>query len=296
MTAASHRTGRAVPPRSATLHGRALAVLGAAASALVAAFVVVPGTLAASGPGEDFGRESELADALRAAFVAYWNSGERAFPPDLDALVDYWFRYHVAKAVIAALLLSVLVAAGTLLWKAFLRADGPGAGKRFALASAGVLTTLLALLSLAAVMANVQGAAAPFASLLPLLPTGATGAADGALGAVLAQVGERLAVAPGAGEHAPAALDVMIGDFARYHEAMAAIAATVAVVLAVMSVPAWRRFGRTGPAERRTRRTLGSFGALAASAALLVMVVAVANTTTAAAPRPALLAFFEGGW
>ncbi|MFI1653603.1 hypothetical protein ACH4ZU_01520 [Streptomyces sp. NPDC020472] len=291
MTAVSQRTDGA--SGAAPLHGRALAMLGTAASALVAAFVLVPDTLAASGPGEGFGREDELAEALRAAFVAYWSSGERAFSPDLDGLVGYWFRYHVAKAVIAALLLIVLVALGTLLRKALLKADGLGAGKRFALAAAGVLATTLALLSLAAVMANVQGAAAPFASLLPMLPTGATG---GGLGAVLAQVRERLAAAPGAGDHAPGALDVMIGDFARYHEAMAAIAATVAVVLLVMSGLSWKRFRGTEPAERRTRRVLGSFGALTALSALFVIVVAVANATTAAAPRPALLAFFEGGW
>ena len=75
----------------------------------------------------------------------------------------------MVKAVTAALLLIVLIALGVLLWKAFLRADGVGVGKRTAHASAGALVTMLALFSLAIAMANIQGAAAPFASLLPML-------------------------------------------------------------------------------------------------------------------------------
>ncbi|MFF3608987.1 hypothetical protein [Streptomyces sp. NPDC002463] len=289
MTAASHRTGHAGPSRSATVRGRALALLATAALALVAAFVVVPRTLAASASGADVGGEGGLARAFREAFVAYWSSGERGFPPDVDRLVAYWSRYHVAKGVIAALLLIVLVALGARLWRAFVRAGGLGAGRRFALAATCVLTTTLALLSLAAVMANIQGATAPFASLLPMLPTGGT---DGEVGAAIAQVRERLA----AGDHVSPALDVMLGDFARYHEAMAWIAAAVAVVLVVLGVAAWKCFRRTLSADRRARRTLGSFAALSVLSSLFLIVVAVANTTTAADPRPALLAFFHGGW
>ncbi|MFF8375448.1 hypothetical protein ACF07V_04810 [Streptomyces sp. NPDC015661] len=293
MTAATPRTGSAVPSRSTALHGRALALLTGAVLALAAAFVLAPRTLAATGPGDDFGEPGVLAGAFRKAFVGYWSAGERRFPADLDGIVDYWSRYHVAKGVIAALLLTALVALGVLLWKAFVRADGLGPAKRFSLAAAGVVTTLLALFSLAAVMANIQGATAPFASLLPMLPAGTT---DGELAGALGEVGQRLAVAPGAGHQDPPALDVMIGDFARYHEAMAVIAATVAVGLAVLGVLSWRRFRRTGPADRRTRRAVAAFGVLSALAALFVVMVAVANTTTAADPRPALLAFFEGGW
>ncbi|WP_086822597.1 hypothetical protein [Streptomyces sp. NRRL B-24572] len=293
MTAAPHRADSTAPSRSATLPGRAIAALATAALALVAAFVLAPRTRAASGPGDDFGEAGELAGAFREAFVAYWNSGERALSPDLDRIVDHWFRYHLAKAVIAAMALIVLVVLGVLLWKAFLKADGPGAGRRLSLAAAGVLATLLALLSLAAVAANIQGATAPFASLLPMLPTGAS---DGEVADVLARIRRDLAVVPRAGDQEPPALDVMIGDFARYHVAMAVIAAIVAVGLVVLGVSAWRRFRRTEPADRRARRTLGSFGVLAVLASLFAIVVAVANTSTAVDPRPALLAFFEGGW
>jgi hypothetical protein len=282
----------AAPSRSAGVSGRVNATLVALAAALVTAFVIAPPTLAAGRSG-GFVDERHLTDALREAFVGYWLSGERDFSPGLARVVEYWFRYHVAKAVIAAILLIVLVALGVLLWKAFLRAGGPGAGPRAALASAGMVVTMFVLFSLAMVMANIQGAVAPFASTLPMLAGGPT---DGALADTLAQVRQRLAESVSSGDQAPPALEVMIGDFSRYHVAMAMIATIVAVALIGMSVALWTRFARSGSSNRRTRRVLGSFGVLSGLLSLLVIVVAVANTTTAGDPAPALLAFFDGGW
>lgn len=267
-------------------------MLTALAVALAAAFVVAPRTLAASRSG-GFVDERSLVEALREAFVEYWSSGDRDFSPGLERVVDYWVRYHVAKAVIAAILLMVLVALGVLLWKAFLRAGGLGAGRRAALASAGILVTMLALFSLVMVMANVQGVVAPFASLLPMLAIGAT---DGELADTLDQVRQRLADSLSAGDRTPPALEVMISDFSRYHVALAVVAAIVTVALIGMSVGLWKRLARTGSSDRRTRRVLGSFGVLSALLSLLVIVVVVANTTNAADPAPGLLAFFEGGW
>ncbi|MEV5764027.1 hypothetical protein AB0L34_05550 [Micromonospora sp. NPDC052213] len=268
-------------------------MLVALAVALAAAFVVAPRTLAASGSGGGFVGRRDLVEALGEEFVKYWQSGDRAFSPGMQRVVDYWFRYHLAKAVIAAILLIVLVALGLLLWKAFLRAGGIGAGRRAALTSGGVLVTMLALFSLAMVMANVQGAVAPYASLLPMLTAGET---DGELADTLDQVRQRLADSLSAGDQTPPALEVMISDFSRYHVAMAVVAAIVAVVLVGTSVGLWKRVARTAPSDRRTRRVLGSFGALSALLSLVVIVVVVANTTTAADPAPALLAFFDGGW
>lgn len=268
-------------------------LVAALAVALVAAFVVAPSTLAASGSGGGLGDKRTLTEALREAFVGYGRSGDRDFSPDLQRVIDYWFRHHVAKAVIAATLLIVLVALGVLLWKAFSRAGALGAGRRAVLASAGVLVTMLALLSLITVMANVQGAAAPFASLLPMLRVSAT---DGELADTLDQVRQRLTDSLSRGDQSPPALEVMISNFSRYHVALAVVGAIVAVVLSAMSVVLWKRFARTGSSDRHTRRVLGSFGVLSALLSLVVIVVVVANTTTAAHPAPALLAFFDGGW
>lgn len=283
----------AAPSRSAGIPGRALAILAALAVALVAALFVVPPTLAESGSAGGSVDQGNLGKAFREAFVEYWSSGDRDFSPGLERVVDYWFRFHVVKAVIAAILLIVLVALGVLLWRAFLRACGLGAGSRAALGSAGVLVTMLALFALVTMAANVQGAVAPFASLLSMLPTGA---ADGELAVTIGQIRQRLAAPSNAGDQSPPALDVMISDFARYHLAMAVIAAIVAVVLIGMSVVLWRKFARTESSDRRTRRVLGSFGALSVVSSLVVIVVVVVNTATAADSRPALSALLDGGW
>jgi hypothetical protein len=152
---------------------------------------------------------------------------------------------------------------------------------------------MLALFSLTIVMANIQGAAAPFASLLPMLADGPT---DGELANTLGQVRQRLAESPNSGGQTPPALDAMISDFSRYHVAMAVIAAIVAVVLIGTSVALWKGFAGTESSDKSTSRVLGSYAALSTMVSLVVIVIAVANTTTAANPAPALLAFFDGGW
>lgn len=267
---------------------RIATLLSALAAALAVAFVLAPGMVAASWSGGGYSDAHDLRDALGVAFVEYWRSGERDFTPGLQDLVDYWFRYHVVKAVIAALLLIVLVALGALLWKAFLRAGGLGRGRRVALASGSILVTMLALSSVALLMANIQGAVAPFSALLPMLPSDA----NGDLGATLDQVRQRLADTQGTGNPPP--LDAMISDFGWYHVAMAVIAATVAVVFIALSVLSWRSFTRNP--DRRTKRVVGSFGVLSALLSLGLIVVVIANITVAADPAPALAAFFHGGW
>ncbi|WP_199742987.1 hypothetical protein [Nocardia stercoris] len=281
------------PSLSTGIADRVLATLVALAAALGVAFVIAPRILAASGPGDTFGDESDLREAFRTAFVEYWRSGESGFSPSLQRIVDYWFRYHAAKAVIAAVLLIVLVALNVLLWKAFLKASGLGVGMRFGLASAGILATTFALLSLMTAMANIQGAVAPFASLLPMLTGGAN---DGELADTLDQVEHRLADSPSAGGRTPPALDVMITDFSRYHVAMAVVAAMVAIVLVVVSVVFWKGFADTVKSDRRTRCVLASFGVLSALLSLIAIAVVVANTTNAADPAPGLSALFDGGW
>jgi len=268
-------------------------VLVALAVALVLAFVLAPGPLAASMSGGGFGDRSHLVEELSDSFVTYWSSGERNFSPDLQRIVDYWVRYHVVKALIAAMLLAVLTALGVLLWKAFLRADGLGAGRRAALAAAGVVVTALALVSVAAVMANIQGATAPFSSLLSMLPMDSS---HGELADAVEQIRQHLADYPNDSDRTPPAVEVMVSDFAWYHVVIAVAAPTVAVVLIAMSAVSWRRFARTETPDRRTRRVFRSFGVLWVFLSLAFIAVTVANISVAADPAPALLAFFKGGW
>ncbi|GAA3288724.1 hypothetical protein GCM10020218_055330 [Dactylosporangium vinaceum] len=231
-------------------------------AALIAAFVLAPGPVAALGTDSGFADHSRFTAALREAFAGYWQTGRRG--PQLDRLVEFWLRYHVVKGALAALVLAVLVPLGLRL-----------ARHRGKAALAGLAAvTGLGLLALVTVAANVQGALVPLSSLLPMV------------------IGSE----PLAGAPEPAVLGALVADFGRYHEVMAVIAAVLAIVLVTAAILLWRRFAATDAAERRTRRLLGALGTVTALTALAVLLVVVANATTAADPGPALRAFFDGGW
>ncbi|MEU6586201.1 hypothetical protein [Nocardia sp. NPDC046763] len=273
--------------RSASIiPGRALAVLTALALVLTTALVLAPAWLADSGPS-DFADQHKLRRALRDGFVAYWNSGNRTHPPALISVINYWFRYHVAKGAIAAVLLIVLIALATLLWKAYLRAGGLGAAQQYALVTAGTLVSLFALAALLTVIANIQGAVAPFSSLLPMLPSGAN---DPQLAATFDQIRQQLTEATGA---APPVND-MVSDFTRYHVTMAIIAAILATTALGLTAVSWKRFARS--ADTRTRRILCGSGIVTALLSLASIVLLTANTTSAMHSTSALSAFFNGGW
>jgi len=279
--------------RSAGVPGRALATLAVLVTGLAAAFVVAPPRLAADGPSGDLADQGHLVAAVRAAVVGYWGSGDRTYPPALQRVVDYWFRFHLVKGGIAALLLIVLGVLTVLLWRTFLRADGLRTGSRVALVSAGTAAPMLALCALAVVMANLQGALAPFSSLLPMLTEGTP---DAILADPLAQARQQLAGSHRTSGYTPPALDAMVSDFGSYHAVMAVIAAVVAVALLGVSVMLWRSFARAGSGGRRARRVWGWFGVGSTLSALIVTVILVANAGVASDPAPALLGFFNGGF
>ena len=285
------RTGTALP-QSARVPSRELATLVALVAGLAVAFVVAPPRLAANAQTADLADQGHLAAAFRTALVGYWRSGDRNYLPALQRVVDYWFRFHLFKGGIAALLLIVLVALAVLLWRTTMRADALGMRSRVALASAGTAVPLLALFALAVVMANIQGALAPFASLLPMLTDGAP---DARLAGPLEQARQQLAGSHRTSGYTPLALDAMVSDFARYHAVMAVVAAVVVVALLGLSVMCWRRFTRAGSSDRRSRRVWGWFGVCSVLSALMVTVVLVANAGTATDPAPALLGLFNGG-
>ena len=285
------RTFRAAPPKGpVVVPGRLLALLAALAAALGAAFVFAPRLVAASTPGGGFADQPSLVAYLRDAFVGYWGTGSRGFAPPMQRVVDYWFRYHVAKAVIAALLLGVLVTLAVLLGRAYLRAD-LGGRSRAALASAAAVAATFALCTIALVAANIQGAVAPFSSLISMLPVAEP---DGRFTATLDQVRYELAHYSSTGGGTSPALRGMVDDFALYHAALAVIGVVVAVVLLGLSVWAGRRFARAA-GDRRARRAFAVLAGASIVSVLAVAVVTAANLTTVAAPAPALLAFFQGG-
>lgn len=276
----------------ARVPGHPLALPGVLAAALGAAFVLAPGVLAAIWPGGGYAGQGALITGSRSGFIKYWNSGDQNYPPELERLVDYWIRYHAAKAMIAALLLTVLIMLCARLWGPLLRAGRLAPGRVAALASSGALAAMLALVAAVLTVVNIQGAVAPFASLLSMLPLGTH---DTQLTTAIGQVKQDLAEYPHARGGTPPALQAMISDFAIYHAAIVVLAAIVAVILIGMSVVSWRRRARTSSSERRIRRTLGLAGASSALLSLAVIVIAVANLGNAMHPASALLAFFNGG-
>ena len=283
----------AVPSRRAGVPSRALATLLALVAALAAAFVVAPPRLVATGSDGDLADHRHLVAAVRAAVVGYWRSGDVSYPPAVQRVVDYWYRFHLVKGGIAALLLIVLGVLTVLLWRTFLRADGLRMGSRAALASAGAAVASLALFALAVVMANVQGALAPFASLLPMLTQGTP---DARTAGTLAQARQQLTGSHRTGGYTPPALNTMVSDVGWYHAVLAVIALVVVVALLGLSAICWRALVRVGAADRRTRWAWGGFAVGSVLSSLIVAVLLVANAGVAMDPAPALLGLLNGGF
>ncbi|MFJ9895934.1 hypothetical protein ACIQPR_21720 [Streptomyces sp. NPDC091280] len=274
--------------------GRAVTLLTAVAALLLPAAFLAPKSLAANSSESGYAHQHTLIDAVGKAFIGYWNSGEREFTPEMRQVVDYWFRFHAIKAGISLALLIVLVVLGRRIGRMYVAADKSGRVTRAGLASGGVLTLALAVLALVLVIANVQGAVAPFTSALSLMPVAAP---HGQLAGTLAQVREQLRASRETGHRSPPAVDMMVGDFARYHEAVVVMSAVLVLVFIGLSAVLWKRFMSTGPSDRRPgRRARGWFAALATFFSLLVAVLLVANLSNAAHPAAGLAGFFAGGF
>lgn len=280
------------PSRSAVFPTRAVAALTALAGALVAALVFAPDMLATRGRDSDLADRHNLVDDLCDAFIGYWRSGKEQYSPDLERVVDYWFRYNVVKGLITSVLLIVLVALASLLWRTFLRDGGPGRVRRIALVTAGISVVGFALFALWTVVASLQGATAPFASILPLLGD----ASNGALADTVDQIKQQLTDSAGGSEQTRPALEGIVSDYVRFHVVREIAAAPIAFVFMGASVMLWNKFARVGSTDRRTRRVLGSFAVSSTVFSLFFILIFAVNRATAADPNPGLLNFFNGSW
>jgi hypothetical protein len=218
------------------------------AAVLAVAFFVVP-TLLGPDRLDDFPR----------AFVAYWSSGGRHLPPDLQHMVDHQFRYHLVRVLIALPLLAVLVTLAVRL-------------PRFRL-PLGALALAAAVL----LIANVQGFVSPFGTLLHIL---ASETDKPAVATVLTQIRDQVAHGP-----TSPALSLMLDEYVRWHVFKGALAGLLAAVLIGLSVAAWRR----------RRRWYSVLTAVPAAAALVVV---AANVYTVADPHPGFLLLLQqpGSW
>ncbi|MHA4854227.1 hypothetical protein L1080_032510 [Rhodococcus sp. MSC1_016] len=263
-----------VSDRVGVTSGRALALLVTAAVALSVGFVVAPAALAGGGYGT-FYDNRPLVDSLKVNFAEYWRAGTGNQSPGLQDIVDYWARYHVAKALLAALLLGVLIALGIQLWRGFLKARNPTP-----FAAGGGLVAALSAFALMLVIANIQGALAPLSSLLPLLPT-----------VEFERVGRALANLNTSNQNL--ALAAIETEFVRYHAILAVTATLVAVLLSTASVLSWRSFAKT--TDSRVRRSAAAIGIFLTVLVLGLLVVIAANVSTAVAPTEPLRNFFGAG-
>ncbi|GLY14952.1 hypothetical protein Kisp01_19670 [Kineosporia sp. NBRC 101677] len=186
------------------------------------------------------------------AFILYWTSGGPDFPPELQPIVDHQFRYHLLRLTITLLLLGVLLALAARLPR-----------RRLPLGA-------LALVAAVLLIANVQGAASPFGTLLPNL------ASDPRMPAVLDEIREQLTNGP-----ASPALDVMLGEYTRWHVLKALLIGLLSIVLIGLSVTAW------------PRRRWASL--LTAAVAVAALVVVAANVSTVASPDAPFLMLIDGG-
>ncbi|MGL5928481.1 MAG: hypothetical protein ACRCY8_06060 [Dermatophilaceae bacterium] len=251
---------------------RGTAGLLVAAFALVAATVLLPWPVASWWAGTSWQGPDDLARAVGDGLVGDWRRG--AMLGDGGAgLVEpsqFWQRFHLVKAVLAALLLAVAAVLTARWWSA------PRAGstrrRHAARRLAGVASGGLAGLALLVVVANVQGVIAPLSSVLAFLPTSPEDAAlTSAVGALQNDIA--------AGSPSPVAA-TLVSDFSTYHAAMAVLGALTAVAMAALVVHVWRR------------RQWGS-GVSLVVASLAFALVAAANIGTALDPAPALDAFLR---
>lgn len=160
MTTTSRPTSTHGQSRSAGSPGRSYTVLVALAVALVPAFVLVPGPLAASLSGGGFADQRHLIDSLSESFVGYWSSGDRNFSPGLERVVDYWLRYHV------------LIGMSVLSWRRFAGTGASDKRTRRVFRSFGLLWALLSLIFIVVAVANASVAADPAPALLALFKGG----------------------------------------------------------------------------------------------------------------------------
>lgn len=259
------------PPRA----GRRQRLLLPAALVLTPATVLVPIALLAL---RGHPSEASLVAAAGSAVAGADLSGPVAGSPALADLVALWGWFHLAKAVLAGLLVVTLVGVASGMRH---RAVAAGPAERrwpARVAEAGVLGWLL--LALTVLLANVQGAVAPLASVASLLPPG-RGA--GELGAVVDDLRRSVSAQP----LSPASglASDLLGDFTLYHAVFAVLALATGIVLTTLAA--------RGVVLRRQPTWLLRAAVLGVAGGGFLL-LAAANASTWAHPAPALVASLGG--
>ncbi|GIF05016.1 hypothetical protein [Actinoplanes siamensis] len=255
-----------------------IALLLAAGSALVAAFVLAPAAIL-NATDAVFSDEEARRDAVGRGLVEYWRGGGPEFPALLARLTDYWFRWHAIKVVISSLMLMVFVLLAVALWRRYLH----GAARN---AVGAVGATVFAVLATGLLILNVQATVVPLIALLPLMAGETPG---NELARTLREMREGLTQSTGPHASSPA-LTVLLGEAERYHWIMAAMAATVMAATGLASVSLWRRRVADDSRVSFMRRSIGVVMALTAS---LLLLVAATSAVSATDPADTVLAAID---
>ncbi len=234
----------------------------------MAAFVLGPAALL-RGRYPQFQDQSVMSDLLGRGLIEYWDSGVRAFPPGLAAMVDYWFEWHAIKIVITVLLTAVAGLLAATLWKRSLTA---GIGHVIAATTA----TVLSLFSAFVAVINIQSTVAPAVALLPML---SADNADGKTAQSLIENGVQ------SGDTRPPLLELLT-QVEHYNWAVVVATAVLIAVVAAGTVVAFRRYRSADGTQSRMFVTLGSLGAVMTIVMALLLTAAV---VAVADPREALL-------
>lgn len=256
-----------------------------AAAALTALVLIAPFRVASAWSGGRYPDLAALRTAVTEGFVRLWNDAGAAPGADLAGAAQFWARFHVVKAGLAAALLVALLVLAQRLLHALADRQGT-AGRRWALVPLVVAALLLTPLALLVLVANLQGAVAPLSSVLGVLPLHPP---SGALAASVEEA--RYALENGS---STPALEVIRHDFVTYHAAMAALGAvaTLALVAAVVVVRRRRRAADATPGIRRLLVVVMLGTVLLAG---FLALTTAANVVTALNPAPALAGFLAGG-
>ena len=255
------------------------------AVALVLALFLVPFPAASAWAEGGYRSRADLVDSLSSAFVQFWAAGSGVVGPDLASPVDFWMRFHVVKAALAAVLIVALWRLSSRTWAAYTSA--PSVARRVVTGARAMVTWLVSLVALLVLVANLQGAVAPLSSALGLLPMRTP---DPALAETLAQVRHDVVADP----NSPT-LEALVHDFTVYHAVMAGLGALTTAALVATAVVLWRGRSRLTSVSRQGRHLLAAGVVAVVALSGLFGVVTAAKLTTAAPPAPARLGFFEGG-
>lgn len=278
----------ALGDRSASLRGpgrRSVALIGIAfaTAACVLGMFVLPPRLA----GATDAQREHLSTTTSDALLAYWHSGERGFPPQLQSLLDYWVRFHVVKAGLSLVTAVLAVWLTTQLWTRFARAERPRWAGRIVCVGGAVAATAVSGFAILAMMANIQGALAPLSSLLSV-PSFGTGERLHSPGAKIARQ-----LDPYAPATASPTLRRMVDDFAYYHQILAVVAGVLALTAVAAAAMLVVRL-RARPSTRAVKLILRSYLAVLILTALAGGILCFANITVAHDAAHALLTLVRG--